>query len=100
MEHLGPRICILGPSGSGKSALAQVIGRAKGVPVVHLDQLYHLPGTDWQPRNQEDFIALHDEAVARGSWVMDGNYSATFADRFERATGVIVLDVPTLVSVW
>ncbi len=100
LSDLGPRICILGPSGSGKSTLAQAIGRARGLPVVHLDQLYHVPGTDWQPRDQDVFAALHDAAIAEPAWVMDGNYSARFDIRFARASGVIVLDVPTYTSLW
>ncbi len=26
---------------------------------VHLDLLYHLPHTDWEPRPMEEFVALH-----------------------------------------
>lgn len=50
LEDLGQRICILGPSNSGKSTLASAIGRKCGLTVIHLDQLYHRPGTDWEPR--------------------------------------------------
>ena len=46
LDDLGPRICIMGPSNSGKSTLADAIARACDLPVVHLDQLHHLPGTD------------------------------------------------------
>jgi adenylate kinase family enzyme len=48
LDDLGPRICIVGPSNSGKSTLATAIGRARGLPVVHLDQLYHRADTDWE----------------------------------------------------
>lgn len=37
LDRLGPRICILGPSNSGKSTLALAIRAARGLPVVHLD---------------------------------------------------------------
>lgn len=78
LDQLGPRICVLGPSGSGKSTLAQAIGVAKGLPVVHLDVLYHLPGTNWLPRPPGDFATLHEAAIAAPEWVLDGNYSANF----------------------
>ncbi|MBT0668055.1 AAA family ATPase [Novosphingobium profundi] len=100
LDQLGPRICVLGPSGSGKSTLAQAIGVAKGLPVVHLDVLYHLPGTDWLPRPPGDFATLHEAAIAAPEWVLDGNYSANFPRRFACATGVILLDVPTATSLW
>ena len=98
LAELGCRICIFGPSGSGKSTLAMAIGRSRGLPVVHLDQLHHQPGTDWQPRPLEEFIALHDEAVAGTSWVIEGNYSQCVPLRLGRATGVILLDVPAATS--
>lgn len=100
LAELGDRICILGPSNSGKSTLATAIGRKRQVPVVHLDQLYHLPDTDWMPRPTEEFVALHDEAIKGERWVMDGNYSICMPQRLERATGLILLDVSTLLSLW
>lgn len=98
LDLLGPRICILGPSNSGKSTLAVAIGRGRGAPVVHLDQLHHLPDTDWQPRPRADFVALHEAAIAGECWVMDGNYTALLPQRLERTTGIILLDVPTATS--
>ncbi|EZP55311.1 ATPase AAA [Sphingomonas sp. RIT328] len=98
LTALGQRICIIGPSNSGKSTLAQAIGRVRELPVVHLDRLYHLPGTDWQPRATADFVALHDAAIAGERWVIDGNYAICQPQRLARATGVILLDVPTLTS--
>jgi adenylate kinase family enzyme len=52
------------------------------------------------PRPAEDFHALHDAAIADDRWVMDGNYSACMPQRFQRATGLILLDVSTLRSLW
>lgn len=100
LDDLGPRIAILGPPGSGKSTLAQAIGRKLGLPVVHLDQLQHLPHTDWQMRPEADFIALHDAAIAAPRWVIDGNYSRCLPRRLDRATGVIRIDISTLTSLY
>ena len=100
LSELGARICILGPSNSGKSTLAVAIARKRGMKVVHLDQLHHIPGTDWQPRPADEFRALHDEAIAGEQWVMEGNYSAYMPQRFSRATGLILLDVSTPVSLF
>jgi adenylate kinase family enzyme len=98
LAELGPRICVLGPSNSGKSTLADAIGRQQGLPVVHLDQLYHVPHTAWQARPRDEFHALHEAAIEGERWVIEGNYSSCVARRFARATGVILLDVSTLVS--
>ncbi|QDE41496.1 AAA family ATPase [Luteibacter pinisoli] len=98
LDELSQRICIVGPSSSGKSTLADAIGRHAGLPVIHLDQLHHLPHTAWQPRPREAFHALHDAAIAQDRWVIDGNYSSCMPQRMARATGFILLDVPTLTS--
>lgn len=94
LNELGPRICILGPSNSGKSTLAQAIARKTTRPVIHLDQLYHLPNTHWQARDEAEFRQLHLNAIAGESWVMDGNYVRTLPDRLTRASGIILLDLP------
>jgi adenylate kinase family enzyme len=98
LSDLGPRICIMGPSNSGKSTLANAIARERGLPPIHLDQLHHLPNTDWQLRPDNEFIALHDDALPGPSWVMDGNYSRCLPQRLARATGFILLDASTMVS--
>ena len=100
LEELGPRICIMGPSNSGKSTLARAISHARGLPAIHLDQLFHRPNTAWQPRPEPEFIALHDEAIQGERWVIDGNYSRCLPQRLKRATGFILLDTPTATSLF
>lgn len=100
LDDLGPRICIMGPSNSGKSSLTAAIARARGLVPVHLDQLRHLPQTDWQERSDEEFKVLHDAAILQERWVMDGNYSRLLPQRLARATGVIQLDASTLTSLF
>ncbi|HEY4200024.1 MAG TPA: AAA family ATPase [Devosiaceae bacterium] len=91
LDALGPRICICGPSNAGKSTLAAAIARKQGLPAVHLDQLYHFPDTNWQPRPPEEFARLHAEAIAEDRWAMEGNYFALVPSRLTRATGIILL---------
>ena len=91
LETFGNRIMVCGPSNAGKSTFALALGAKLGVPHIHLDQLHHLPNTDWQPRPPEEFAALHEAAIACDSWVMDGNYTRLFPSRLPRATGAILL---------
>ncbi|WP_174279785.1 AAA family ATPase [Sphingomonas bacterium] len=100
LDELGTRICIMGPSNSGKSTLAAAIGAARGLTVVHLDRLHHLPRTDWVPRPADEFAALHDAAIMSPRWVMDGNYARLLPQRLARATGLILLDIPVAVSLY
>jgi adenylate kinase family enzyme len=39
LDDLGSRICLLGPSNSGKSTLAQAIARKRGLPAIHLSAM-------------------------------------------------------------
>ncbi|HVW93112.1 MAG TPA: AAA family ATPase [Devosia sp.] len=98
LAAFGPRIVIIGASNGGKSTLADALSRKLGIPAIHLDQLYHLPNTDWQPRPQQDFVALHDTAIAGESWVVEGNYAIAMPQRLARATGLIWLDTAALPS--
>jgi adenylate kinase family enzyme len=91
LEAFGRRICVCGPSNAGKSTLADSVSRKLNVPVVFLDQLRFAPNTDWEERPDEEFRQLHDAAVAGDEWIMDGNYSSLLPQRFERATGIILL---------
>ncbi|HMR33773.1 MAG TPA: AAA family ATPase [Geminicoccaceae bacterium] len=98
LSELGERICVLGPSNSGKSTLAAAIARKRGLKPVHLDRLHHLPNTDWEVRPTAEFIALHDAAIAGERWIVDGNYSRCLPQRLRRATGLILLDISTAAS--
>jgi adenylate kinase family enzyme len=100
LSKLGQRICIWGPSNSGKSTLANAIASKLDLPVVHLDQLHHLPNTNWQLRPANEFSELHYAAIMRDRWVIDGNYSKLFRQRLQSATGLILLDISTPASLF
>lgn len=100
LDALGTRICIMGPSNSGKSTMADAVSRARTLVPIHLDQLYHLPHSDWIPRPADEFDALHDAAIMGSRWVVDGKYSRLLPKRFQRATGLVLLDAPTVVSMY
>lgn len=92
LTALGRRIMVNGPSNAGKSTLADAIARRLSIPVIHLDRLSHEEHGVWIPRDKAEFHALHGAAIAEDAWVMDGNYSELMPQRFERATGVVVID--------
>lgn len=91
LESFGNRIMVCGPSSAGKSTLAVALGIKLGIPHVHLDQLNHTPGSNWVPRPREEFVDLHEQAIANDQWVMDGNYSFLFPTRLARATGIVLI---------
>jgi adenylate kinase family enzyme len=91
ISALGERIMICGPSNSGKSTLAVALATKLGAEAFHLDLFRHEPNTNWVQRSDEEFAALHDAAIQRDRWVMDGNYSTLMPQRFSRSTGIILL---------
>lgn len=96
---LGKRICITGPSACGKSTLADAIGKKYGLPIVHLDKLYHLPN-DFIPRPDAEYLMLHDNAIAEDSWIMEGNYGRSMPQRFERADSIIKVEMNRFGALW
>lgn len=91
LASLGERIMICGPSNAGKSTLAVALAKKLDSDAFHVDLFRHLPDTDWVQRTDEEFAALHDAAILKDRWVMDGNYSELMPQRMARATGIIML---------
>ena len=84
------RIMIIGCSGSGKSTLARALKEKLGLPVVHLDQLWHSPG--WQHITREEFDRRLEMAVNMDRWIIDGNYSRTIPQRLPKCDTIVYLD--------
>ncbi|MEM1357984.1 MAG: adenylate kinase [Bacteroidota bacterium] len=92
------RIMIIGCSGSGKSTFARQLAGRTALPVVHLDQRYFRPG--WKEPDQAEWRATTAKIAAAEQWIMDGNYSGTFAERMPRADTIIYLNQPTWRCFW
>ena len=84
------RVVVVGTSCAGKTAYARQLSRALDVPHIELDGLYWLP--DWIPRPEAEFRALVREALARDTWIVDGNYTSYRDLIWPRATAVIWLN--------
>src|ERR1700722_5760624 len=93
------RIVIVGCSGSGKSTLARKLARQLGLPVVHLDVLYYLPG--WKKSSLAEFRARVAAAHGGDAWISEGNFASwTFAIRLSRADAIIALERPRWLCLW
>ncbi|MBI1326128.1 MAG: AAA family ATPase [Alphaproteobacteria bacterium] len=90
------RICILGPSSSGKSTLAQALSRKHGIPAYHLDQISHVPHTKWERKPNDVFVKEHDALLTQDAWIIEGNYRVCMPQRIARATEIIWVDPPLL----
>jgi adenylate kinase family enzyme len=84
------RVVVVGCSGSGKSTFARALAAALDAPWIQLDALYWAP--QWQPRPEDEFLRLTDEATAGPAWVVDGNYRRVRPIVWPRATAIVWLN--------
>lgn len=88
------RIVIIGNSGSGKSVLAEEIGSANEIPVIHLDHLFWVPGGFNEKRSGEVVQAEIACKKEESKWIVEGVFGE-LAERFlDRADYLIWLDFP------
>jgi adenylate kinase family enzyme len=86
------RVLVIGPSGGGKSTLSRRLARRTGLPLIHLDAEYWQPG--WVEPSKPAWAERIHALLARETWIMDGNYSNTLAQRVVAADTIVFLDVP------
>jgi len=92
------RIMIVGQPGSGKSRLAQALGRRTGLPVIHVDHIHWQSG--WVERSKAEKTRLCLEAEQQSHWIFEGGHSATWSSRVSRADMLIVLYRPVALRLW
>lgn len=88
----GPRIHVVGISGSGKSTVGSQAATRLGVPYIELDAVHH--GPNWTEIPDEEFRRIVTELVRGDAWVIDGNYRPVRDLVWARATTVVWLDLP------
>jgi len=92
------RVIIVGPSGAGKTTLARRLSKKLAIPHVELDQLWWRPG--WKRLPNEDFEKIVRRELAKGEWVMCGNYSFVREVLWSGADTIIWLNYSFALSFW
>jgi adenylate kinase family enzyme len=85
------RILIIGSSGAGKSTLSRALGKATGIPVIHLDAEFWQPG--WRETPREIWSERVAALLRSERWIMDGNYGGTMPARIQAADTVVLLNL-------
>ncbi len=91
------RICIIGGSGTGKTTLANNLGKKLNLPVCHIDGIHHLK--DWEIRDKDERDKIILNKAKEDKWIMDGTYHSTLEERLKRADYIIYLDYSSLAQV-
>lgn len=94
----GPRIAVIGVTGSGKTTVSARLAQALGIPHVELDALHWQ--ADWTMTNLEVFRQQVDRALSGPTWVTDGNYAKARDLIWPRATTLVWLDYPLSIVLW
>jgi adenylate kinase family enzyme len=94
----GPRIVVVGVTGSGKTTTAFRLSKILTVPHIELDALHWLP--NWVQTEREVFRQKVSEALAGPVWVTDGNYRKARDLIWSRATTLVWLDYTLPVILW
>ncbi len=81
------RVTILGSPGTGKTTFAKQLAAKTGLPLIHLDLLYHDKTKDYYS-DEAAWQKTVKKLLQQDSWIMDGNYNSTLAERVGKADTV------------
>ncbi len=86
------KIIVIGSPGAGKSVFSKALGESTGLPLYHLDMIWHKPDKTTASREEFDEKLLR---IMRGdAWIIDGNYMRTVEMRLRQCDTAFLLDLP------
>jgi len=87
------RIAIVGNSVSGKSYLAESLAAIYSVPVIHLDQIFWMPGGFNEQRPKGEVKIEIERKQKENSWIVEGVFGELAESFLPRAECLIFLDL-------
>ncbi len=83
---------VIGSPGAGKSVFAKKLSDKTGLPLIHLDMVWHKP--DRTTISREELDCFLEKTFKETAWIIDGNYVRTLEVRMKNADTVFFLDYP------
>ena len=84
------KIIVIGPPGSGKTYLSNILGKRFNLPIIHLDDLYY---QNDKPIKAKAFDLIIDELLKQDKWIIDGHYFFNLHKRIEKCDSIYFLDL-------
>lgn len=88
------RVVIVGNSGSGKTWLADRLADSHSSRVVHLDDIFWLPGSFDERRGPADVARHIDAARSADEWIAEGVYGSLAQQFLLSADTFVWLEIP------
>lgn len=86
------KVIVIGSPGSGKSYFSKQLKDVLGLPLYHLDMLYHRE--DGTHISREELEEVLKNIFSEDNWIIDGNYQRTLEMRLKECDTVFLLDYP------
>ena len=87
------KIIITGNGGTGKSTLADKLGKLLKLPVTHLDTITF--GRNWVRLDETEHRKILYEILSGNNWIVEGwSYQSTMKERMDAAEIIIYLAYP------
>lgn len=87
------KIIVIGCPGAGKSTFSKKLREKTGLPLYHLDMIWHRP--DRTNVSREEFDDRLKQLICGERWIIDGHYARTLEMRLKACDTVFLLDLPT-----
>ena len=86
------KVIVIGCPGSGKTTFSEKLHKKTGIPLYHLDAIWHK--ADRTHISRDEFDARMMEIFAEDQWIIDGNYGRTIEMRLCECDTVFLFDLP------
>ena len=86
------KIIVVGSPGAGKTTFARKLQEKTGLPLYHLDSIWHKP--DKTTISREEFDKILADIIDKDEWIIDGCYCRTIDVRIKSCDTVFFLDFP------
>lgn len=84
---------MIGCPGAGKTTFSEKLAIKTGLPLFHLDAVWHKP--DRTHISRAEFDEWLQSTFYQKEWIIDGNYSRTVEVRLQNCDTVFLFDLPT-----